>query len=123
MNETSAPPVVRVRDLRKSYGGAVAVDGISFDILEGETFALLGPNGAGKSTTIEILEGYRDRTSGGTAVALVQVAHTHDRWSGCLVHSPSLSAGDSAVKPPVGGVRHPPIGGCLTLAPSDLKKP
>jgi len=57
-------PVVSVRDLRKSYGHFTALDGVSFDIHEGETFALLGPNGAGKSTTIEILEGYRDRTSG-----------------------------------------------------------
>lgn len=56
--------VIEVRDLRKDYGGFAAVDGISFDIGRGETFALLGPNGAGKSTTIEILEGYRHRTSG-----------------------------------------------------------
>jgi ABC-2 type transport system ATP-binding protein len=42
----------------------IAVDGVSFDIHRGETFALLGPNGAGKSTTIEILEGYRRRSSG-----------------------------------------------------------
>jgi ABC-2 type transport system ATP-binding protein len=56
--------VIEVRDLRKDYGGFTAVDGISFDIRRGETFALLGPNGAGKSTTIEILEGYRHRTSG-----------------------------------------------------------
>lgn len=56
--------VIEVRDLRKSYGGFTAVDGISFDIRRAETFALLGPNGAGKSTTIEILEGYRHRTSG-----------------------------------------------------------
>lgn len=60
--------VIEVRDLRKEYGGAVAVDGISFDIRQGETFALLGPNGAGKSTTIEILEGYRHRTSGDVRV-------------------------------------------------------
>ena len=60
--------VVRVRDLRKSYGTLEAVSGISFDIERGETFALLGPNGAGKSTTIEILEGYRDRTSGEVSV-------------------------------------------------------
>ncbi len=65
---TTTDPVVRVRDLRKSYGGFTAVDGISFDIERGETFALLGPNGAGKSTTIEILEGYRDRTSGEASV-------------------------------------------------------
>jgi ABC-2 type transport system ATP-binding protein len=65
---TTSDPVVRVRDLRKSYGSFHAIDGISFDIERGETFALLGPNGAGKSTTIEILEGYRDRTSGEASV-------------------------------------------------------
>ncbi|TFB47218.1 ABC transporter ATP-binding protein [Cryobacterium tagatosivorans] len=65
---TSLAPVVRVRDLRKSYGSVDAVSGVSFDIHAGETFALLGPNGAGKSTTIEVLEGYRDRTSGEVSV-------------------------------------------------------
>lgn len=60
--------VISVRDLRKSYGSLTALDGVSFDIERGETFALLGPNGAGKSTTIEILEGYRDRTSGEASV-------------------------------------------------------
>lgn len=62
MNETE--PVVSVRDLRKTYGKVVGLDGVSFEIHRGETFAMLGPNGAGKSTTIEILEGYRDRTGG-----------------------------------------------------------
>jgi len=61
-------PHVSVRNLRKQYGDFAAVDGVSFDIQAGETFALLGPNGAGKSTTIEILEGYRDRTSGEASV-------------------------------------------------------
>ncbi|KDA05413.1 ABC transporter [Microbacterium sp. CH12i] len=60
--------VIEVRDLQKSYGSFTAVDGISFDIHRGETFALLGPNGAGKSTTIEILEGYRHRTAGDVRV-------------------------------------------------------
>src|SRR4051794_86058 len=66
---TPSDPVVSVRELRKNYGQFAALDGVSFDILRGETFALLGPNGAGKSTTIEILEGYRDR-SGGEATVL-----------------------------------------------------
>jgi ABC-2 type transport system ATP-binding protein len=61
---TEFDTVIEVRDLRKTYGAMVAVDGVSFDIHRGETFALLGPNGAGKSTTIEILEGYRRRSSG-----------------------------------------------------------
>lgn len=60
--------MVSVRDLRKNYASFTALDGVSFDIEQGETFALLGPNGAGKSTTIEILEGYRDRTSGEATV-------------------------------------------------------
>ena len=65
---TISDPVVRVRDLHKNYGALTALDGVSFDIERGETFALLGPNGAGKSTTIEILEGYRDRSGGEASV-------------------------------------------------------
>jgi ABC-2 type transport system ATP-binding protein len=61
---SNSDTVIEVRDLRKTYGTMIAVDGVSFDIHRGETFALLGPNGAGKSTTIEILEGYRRRSSG-----------------------------------------------------------
>lgn len=65
---TTHETVIEVRDLRKTYGDLTAVDGVSFDIRRGETFALLGPNGAGKSTTIEILEGYRDRSGGEASV-------------------------------------------------------
>jgi ABC-2 type transport system ATP-binding protein len=61
---SNSDTVIEVCDLRKTYGTMIAVDGVSFDIHRGETFALLGPNGAGKSTTIEILEGYRRRSSG-----------------------------------------------------------
>lgn len=61
-------PAVQVSRLSKSYGAFDAVSEISFDIEPGETFALLGPNGAGKSSTIEILEGYRDRSAGDVSV-------------------------------------------------------
>ena len=77
---TSSQALVHVRDLKKSYGSFTAVDGISFDIHEGETFALLGPNGAGKSTTIEILEGYRDRSSGEVGVLGVDPQHGNSDW-------------------------------------------
>lgn len=59
---------VQVRGLVKRYGATTALSGVDFTIERGETFALLGPNGAGKSTTIEILEGYRSRTSGSVSV-------------------------------------------------------
>ena len=49
------PNVIEVRDLTKRFDAFTAVDGISFDVLEGEVFAFLGPNGAGKSTTIKML--------------------------------------------------------------------
>ena len=48
-------PVISVRDLRKSFGGNQAVQGVSFDVEQGEIFSLLGPNGAGKTTTISML--------------------------------------------------------------------
>ena len=61
-------PAIEVRELRKSYGEKEAVRGIDFSVARGEIFGLLGPNGAGKTSTVEILEGYRDRSSGEVSV-------------------------------------------------------
>lgn len=58
--------VVQVDQLVKQYDKLRAVDGISFEVYEGEVFAFLGPNGAGKTTTVEILECIKPLT-GGTA--------------------------------------------------------
>jgi ABC-2 type transport system ATP-binding protein len=59
---------ISVRGLRKSYGALAAVQGVDFEIEQGEVFGLLGPNGAGKTTTVEILEGYRTRDAGEVTV-------------------------------------------------------
>ena len=61
--------MIKVTDLKKSYGNFEAVKGISFDVKEGEIFGLLGPNGAGKSTTLEIMETLRFKTSGTINIA------------------------------------------------------
>jgi ABC-2 type transport system ATP-binding protein len=62
------PATITVSDLRKSYGEVVAVDGVSFEVSEGEFFGILGPNGAGKTTTLEIIEGLRKPDSGDVTV-------------------------------------------------------
>jgi ABC-2 type transport system ATP-binding protein len=60
--------VVTVEGLVKNYGDVEAVKGVSFHVEAGEVFSILGPNGAGKSTTVEILEGYRSKTTGSVSV-------------------------------------------------------
>jgi ABC-2 type transport system ATP-binding protein len=65
-NAGDAAPMIAIEDLRKTYGGTQALDGVSLEVRAGELFAYLGPNGAGKSTTIRILTGLT-RLSGGRA--------------------------------------------------------
>jgi ABC-2 type transport system ATP-binding protein len=55
---------IRIDGLRKRYGDRVAVDGVSFEVAEGEIFGLLGPNGSGKTTTVECLQGLRHPDAG-----------------------------------------------------------
>ncbi len=67
-----------VSDLVKVYKGTDnkeirAVDGVTFEVANGEVFGLLGPNGAGKTTTLEILEGLRRPTAGSAEILGVPV--------------------------------------------------
>jgi ABC-2 type transport system ATP-binding protein len=74
-------PAVSVEHLAKSYGDTVAVRDVSFEVQKGEVFALLGPNGAGKTTCVEILEGFRARSSGRVETLGVDPADTStQRW-------------------------------------------
>jgi ABC-2 type transport system ATP-binding protein len=61
-------PVIRVSGCRKTYGSTVAVDDVSFEVLDGEIFGLIGPNGAGKTTTMECVEGLRRPDRGSITV-------------------------------------------------------
>ena len=49
--------MIEVHELTKRYGGAVAVDGLSFAVRPGRVTGFLGPNGAGKSTTMRVILG------------------------------------------------------------------
>jgi ABC-2 type transport system ATP-binding protein len=81
--------------LTKRYGSFAAVDGVSFEVPEGQVVAVLGPNGAGKTTTLEMLEGFLAPTSGTARVLGVDPHRGNRQWRariGLVLQSTSLDA-------------------------------
>ena len=76
--EVAQSIIIKVKDLTKDYPEIKAVNGISFNVYQGEIFGLLGPNGAGKTTTLEIIETLRKKTSGEVWVAGFSVDENAD---------------------------------------------
>jgi len=62
-------PAIRIRDLRKTFGQLIAIDGVSVDIAHGEFFMIVGPSGCGKTTLLRILAGLDSVTSGTIEIA------------------------------------------------------
>jgi len=60
--------VIKINELRKSYGSIVAVDGVSYEVNRGEMFGLVGPDGAGKTTTMRMLVGLLNPDEGNAEV-------------------------------------------------------
>ena len=76
---TAEPFAIEVRSLTMSYGSRQVLRGVDFEVRPGEVFCLLGPNGTGKTTTVEILEGFRQRTGGHVRVLGVDPADQRAR--------------------------------------------
>jgi ABC-2 type transport system ATP-binding protein len=90
--------MIDVRDLSKTYGDKVAVEGLSFSVPPGRVTGFLGPNGAGKSTTMRLLLGLDRPTSGSATIngkPFAELARPlHE--VGALLESRALHAGRSA---------------------------
>lgn len=72
--------IINVEGLQMSYGGNVVLKDVTMHAKRGEVLVLLGPNGAGKTTTIEILEGFRIRSSGKVEVLGVDPVNGDELW-------------------------------------------
>jgi putative spermidine/putrescine transport system ATP-binding protein len=55
---------IRLRSVRKTFGGIAAVSGVDLDVREGEFFSLLGPSGSGKTTVLRMIAGFEEPTEG-----------------------------------------------------------
>jgi len=86
---------IEVRHLRKAFGTLKAVDGIDFELKQGEFLTVFGPNGAGKTTLIKILAGLTRPSSGTAKVAGFDVAEGHPEMRkeiGIISHATALYA-------------------------------
>jgi branched-chain amino acid transport system ATP-binding protein len=64
VGEGVTPSLLRVESLTKRFGGVLAIDGVEFELREGEAVGIIGPNGSGKTTLINVITGFVKPTSG-----------------------------------------------------------
>ncbi|MGD9971910.1 MAG: ABC transporter ATP-binding protein [Desulfatirhabdiaceae bacterium] len=62
--EPDKEPILRVEKITKAFGGIQALNGVSFDVHEGEILGIIGPNGSGKTTVVNCITGFIKKTSG-----------------------------------------------------------
>lgn len=62
-------PILQVDNVRKAFGGLLAVDGVSFDLRRSEILGLIGPNGSGKTTALNLISGALRADSGSICLA------------------------------------------------------
>ena len=116
MTAVATDTVIGCHDLRKTYGAVKAVDGVTFEVRQGEIFGLLGPNGAGKTTTVEMLEGLRSPDGGSLQVLGIDVAAHPDDAQGADRGRPP----DRRALPEAHGRRgHRPLPELLPALPAD----
>jgi ABC-2 type transport system ATP-binding protein len=91
--------ILSARNLVKRFGDLTAVNDVSFEIEEGETFGLLGPNGAGKTTAISMIAGLLETDGGSVTVADEPISTGSTRGRGAI----GLVPQDLAIYPDLNG--------------------
>ena len=87
------PAAIIADKVSRSFGGTMAVNGLSFTVEEGEVFGVLGPNGAGKTTLVRLLNGVLTLTGGRAEICGIDVSvHGEEarKLTGVLTETPSL---------------------------------
>jgi ABC-2 type transport system ATP-binding protein len=85
---------IQVVEIVKRYGNFTAVDGVSFDVAEGEIFGLLGPNGAGKSTLIRMMTTLLEITAGKAFIDGYDVSKQPNEARRCMGVIPQAMTSD-----------------------------
>lgn len=80
--------VFQTKDLHKSYGRTLAINGISLNVQKGQIYGLLGPNGSGKTTTLSIATGILSQDSGTCQWFNSRFNHKSRKKIGSLIESP-----------------------------------
>lgn len=80
--------IIETEGLTKTYNAQVAVDNLSFKVMEGEIFGFLGPNGAGKTTTLLMLLGLSEPTSGKARVLGIDPSRDPIKVKGLIGYLP-----------------------------------
>lgn len=80
--------MIQVENLTKRYGNQLALQGISFEVEQGEILGFLGPNGAGKSTTMNILTGYISSTGGRVTINGFDLLEKPNQAKACIGYLP-----------------------------------
>ena len=80
--------MIKVENLRKTFGAIVAVDDVSFSVKKGEVLGFLGPNGAGKSTTMRMITGFIAPDSGSVTVGEHKISESPQQAKSLIGYLP-----------------------------------
>lgn len=93
-----AKTIVEAKGLTKKYDKKTVVNGVSFEVLEGEIFGILGPNGAGKTTTLEMIETLRPIDGGQVILDGIDVAKDPNKVKALIGVQPQTASFEEKTK-------------------------